>query len=270
MSRVLPILFNTEMVRVVLDGRKTVTRRVVKQSEWENFVCEGGKVINYFDKKTDALESPVYKAPYQTGDILYVRETWVFQCCIDCMNNYEDDSCMIGKISTIHEDREAISEGCYIYRADHQHPERIIWRPSIHMPKAAARIWLRVTDIKIQRLQDMTLDDFLREGVVIRPEAFNDPENAYLQAKTAFIDIWDSTIPKEQQALYGWNANPWTWVIEFERCERPEPCILKGIAPAEDKRPCIGYQKSQTDDEPCEMCKGCRAYNGEEPEVDDA
>lgn len=229
MSRVLPILFNTEMTQANLDDRKTATRRLIKPRYQEN-ECNFQVVTNKAtgERRIDTVDADGYvcrtgiKPPYQPGDILYIRETWAFQCCIECMNAYEDESCMIGKTSTIHEDKDTISEGCYIYRADHPHPERITWRPSIHMPKAAARIWLRVTDIKIQRLQDMTLDDFLREGVVIRPEAFNDPENAYLQAKTAFIDIWDSTIPKEQQALYGWAANPWVWVIEFESCKKPE------------------------------------------------
>lgn len=96
------------------------------------------------------------------------------------------------------------------------------WHPSIHMPKEAARIFLRVTDIRVERLKDMTLDDFLAEGVVLRPEAFNDPENAYMQGKELFTHIWNSTIKKEQHDLYGWDANPWVWVIEFERCEKPE------------------------------------------------
>ena len=96
------------------------------------------------------------------------------------------------------------------------------------MPRAAARIWLGVTDVKIQRLQEMTLDDFLREGVVIRPEAFNDPDNAYMQAREQFISVWNSTIPRWQQAIYGWDANPWVWAIEFEKCNKPDPCIIQG------------------------------------------
>ena len=88
--------------------------------------------------------------------------------------------------------------------------------------KKAARIWVRVIDVRVERLHDMTLDDFLNEGVVIRPEAFNDPENAYQQAKNAFINIWDSTVKKAERELYGWDANSFVWVIEFERCEKPE------------------------------------------------
>lgn len=192
-----PILFNTEMVRKIIEERKTVTRRIVSQSVWENFVFEGGKVINYLDKKRNILESPLYKAPYQPGDILYVREKW-------CENpNYKE----------------------FYYAAKRapgvSAPYGLRWRPSIHMPKEAARIWLKVTDVRVERLHTMTLDDYLNEGVSVRPEAFNDPENAYLQAKENFIAIWDGTIKQANREIYGWDANPWTWVIAFERCDKP-------------------------------------------------
>lgn len=232
MSRVLPILFNTEMVQANLDGRKTATRRTIKfpVKKYTGAIPKADNVsvckntLHY--KSIYFCEEPYcffdIRPPYHCGDVLYVRETWAFQCCIECMNIYEDDSCMIGKASIIHEDKDAISEGCYIYRADHPHPERIIWRPSIHMPKAAARIWLKVTDVQPQRLQDMTLDDFLKEGIIPMPEAFNDPENAYMQAQSEFIQLWDSTIPKGQQDIYSWAANPWVWATEFKQCEKPE------------------------------------------------
>ena len=224
MSRVLPILFNTEMVQANLEDLKTATRRLIKP-RYQGNDCNFQVVTNKEtgERRIDTVDADGYvcrtgiKPPYQPGDILYIRECWAFFPCIECM---EEESCK--KTPTTHEDRDAATEGCYIYRADYPHPERITWRPSIHMPKAAARIWRRVTDIKIQRLQEMTLDDFLKEGIVIRPEAFNDPENAYLQARTAFINIWDSTISKKQQALYGWAANPWVWATEYERCEKPE------------------------------------------------
>lgn len=83
-------------------------------------------------------------------------------------------------------------------------------------------IWLKVKDVRVERLCNMKLDDFLSEGVCIRPEAFNDPENAYMQARDEFITIWNSTVPRGQQNLYGWAASPWVWVIGFERCSKPE------------------------------------------------
>ena len=232
MSRVLPILFNTEMVRAIMDGRKTATRRLIKNPphpdmpdnhnycRMQFFVQEYLRTLHYMDviKQNPFRQIRYFEslAPYDKGDILYVRETWAFQECnvckqIDC-HKTPDIRC---------EDKISI-EGCYIYYADHPHPERIIWRPSIHMPKAAARLWIKVTDVQPQRLKDMTLDDFIKEGIILMPEAFNDPENAYVQARSEFIQLWDSTIPKRQQDIYSWASNPWVWTTEFKRCERPE------------------------------------------------
>lgn len=237
MNRVLPILFNTNMVLAILDGRKTVTRRAVKYNysntemkmrtdkygtrlieiqrdvEGETYGKnqDGStwqKLLPYIDKKPTC----------RRGDILYVRETWSFLPCIECMD--EGPACSIEPV--VYDDGDSVSEGCFVYKASHPHPEKVSWSPSIHMPKEAARIWLRVTDIKVERLQDMTLDNFLEEGVTLRPEAFNDPDNAHMQARNKFIAVWDSTISKGQQDLYNWGANPWVWIIGFKRCEKPE------------------------------------------------
>lgn len=220
MSRISPILFNTEMVRAITDNRKTVTRRLIKLPY---FVEDNGYMPMAI--RTAPKSSPLYREignmpypedPYRIGGILYVRETWAFKCCLDCMDIAEDDSCMLGKISTIHEDKDSISEGCYIYRADHPHPEHITWRPSIHMPKAAARIWLRVTDVRVERLLEATNPIKYPNGkdnTIIR-EGF--------KRTCDFIDCWNSTIKRTDLDKYGWDANPWVWVIEFERCENPE------------------------------------------------
>lgn len=223
MSRVRPILFNTEMVQDILEDYKAATRRLIRpryQKHETGFEIEGNKHTGQRWVCMVDDEGHVRREitpPYLPNDIMYVRETWAFIPCIDCM----DYGCS-EKIPVTHEDRDTVSEGCYIYRAGHEEPERITWRPSIHMPRAAARIWLKVKDVRIEHLQDMTLDDFLKEGVVISPEAFNDPSNAYMQARNKFIEIWDSTLPRGQQDLYGWEANPLVWTIEFEWCRKPE------------------------------------------------
>lgn len=208
--KVRPILFNTDMVRAILAGQKTATRRVAKNTP-----------------------------PCRLGDILYVRETW----CNVNKKGLEPDFYYYADTFT-----------CEDYDATEWK-----WRPSIHMPKEAARIWLKVADVRVERLQDMKLDDFLSEGVEIRPEAFNDPENAYGQAKDAFIRIWDSTVKKADLDIYGWDANPWVWVIEFERCEKPESCILEGrkLGIAIGKF-CLGYSVKGKDGELSDMCKKCK------------
>lgn len=222
MSRVLPVLFNTEMVKAILDGRKTVTRRIVKPQPKKDQihklgVCIAGdkKDIGKFMFGTHEYGGNILhvKIPYQTGDILYVRETW--------SEHYTANS--DGKL-------------VYCYKADGINlkaeclpGETNRWYPSIHMPKEAARIWLGVAEVRVERLQDMTLNDYLKEGVCLPPEAFNDPDNAYCQAKELFSNIWDSTIEKTDIALYGWDANPWVWVIEFEQCKKPRctTCTIK-------------------------------------------
>ncbi len=207
MNRILPILFNTDMVRAILEKRKSATRRGIKKSQCmlmdKKSPFELKKEVKYdpWCTMSDAeYVAATYKTPYNPGDILYVRETWC------------------------HANKEGIEPDYYYYAdtfmcEDYDETEWK-WRPSIHMPKDAARIWLRVTDVRVKRLQDMTLDDFLNEGVVIRPESFNDSKNAYQQAKEVFRALWDSTIRKPEFKSYGWNANPWVWVIRFERLEK--------------------------------------------------
>ncbi len=238
MTAMKPIPFNTEMVRAILDGRKTVTRRVVKpqlktkcshggQHEFiqDDFI-EGVNFTGFVCRKCGyGVCGPHFKfpvgtswirPPYRPGDILYVRETW---------GDYSE--CQPG------------GAGYYLYRADYPDGAEIDtswdgvmydlprWRPSIHMPREAARIFLRVTDVRVERLQDITPEQAVKEGVI-------DPENRpYIQYERVgqlewyarnrlFPPLWDSTINPADRALYGWDANPWVWVIEFKRREKPK------------------------------------------------
>lgn len=219
MGRVLPILFNTDMVLAILDGRKTVTRRVVKKSQCmladRKEPHELDRRCAPFDGMTDAeLVACTYRPPYQAGDIMYVRETWNFIYAMDDSDQIIEDT------------------GDYVYYADDpmpcshwvdsntgEHKDYMPWRPSIHMPKEAARIWLKVTDVRVERLQDMTGQDILREGVNchVHPEAHYFDGNQ----KMMFEEVWNSTIKRQDLDRYGWDANPWVWVIEFERCKKP-------------------------------------------------
>lgn len=224
MSRVLPILFNTDMVRAILNGRKTVTRRMIKY-KYSNTEMKmhtdkyGTRLIEIqkdvegetFGKNPDGstwhkLRGYIEpQAPYKPGDILYVREAW-----------------------RIH------SPGfpkVYIYRADYsdEYHSKIGFKPSIHMPKEAARIWLKVTDVRVERLLDMPHDAALKEGVHFYkcPDGFTwkpktDMSNCYTTPMGAMRALWNSTIKKADLDCYGWDVDPWVWVIEFERCEKPE------------------------------------------------
>ena len=235
-----PILFNTEMVRAILESRKSCTRRVVKPQQFIGMLpdkCKNGAPEEFLKEKklmfkpycdmTDIeLINTAYKAPYQPGDILYVRETWeYFECC--CCEGDEHGNCYREP------QQSALNKscGCYMYRATDEIYGDARWHPSIHMPKEAARIWLKVTDVRVERLQDITPKGAESEGVGnlfyddIGYGEKNygtevDPE--YGIAKEQFAWLWESTIKKSDIDRYGWDASPWVWVIEFERCEKPE------------------------------------------------
>lgn len=211
-----PILFNTEMVRANLDGRKTCTRRIVKgfipnDAVWGYTAFTPKGCISCRGTFADGYGEKFFKLPYQPCDILYVRETWEhFECC--CCEGDEHGNCY-------REPQQSVlnkSCGCYMYRATDEIYGDARWHPSIHMPKEAARIWLKVTDVRVERLQDMWASDVSKEGI-----RFNKPTAADEMLK-AFAKLWDSTIKKSDLDRYGWNASPWVWVIEFERCEKPK------------------------------------------------
>lgn len=232
-----PILFNTEMVRAILDGRKNCTRRIVKPQQLvgllpdkckngmpENFLKERKFVFKPYCDMADAeLISSAYKPPYQPGDILYVRETWNYFYALDGNNQIIEET------------------GRYYYRATDSFPyEEYVdasgkrhsnapWRPSIHMPKEAARIWLKVMNVRVERLQEITEDEAVKEGIYqSNCKECNAPfgcdacpDEGYNEID-GFADLWNSTIKKSDLDRYGWDANPWVWVIEFERCDKPE------------------------------------------------
>ncbi len=206
MSRVLPILFNIDMVRAILDGRKTVTRRVVNPQPIGHFEVNDQPLYIY---DTDFNQGRIC-SPYQPGDILYVRET-VWQ--------------KIGHYLDVDGETKGYYYNEFLYVASDKKPEtgwNYSWvkRPSIHMPKEAARIWLKVTDVRVEQLQEITAEDALAEGA--ERYIHLDGSLDELGIRTSFIGIWNSTIKKSDLDRYGWDANPWVWVIEFERCEKPE------------------------------------------------
>lgn len=211
-----PILFNTEMVRAILDGRNTVTRRAIRpQPEGRPVPMSRNSCWpGYF-----AIEGTpkVTQPPCQTRDVLWVRETWQHIPCIDC-RQYES-GCVDKPVT--YESREAVSEGCFIYRADYPEPQRVCWHPSIHMPKEAARLFLRVNGVRAERLKDITPEQIDAEGC--KEWAYSATTGELLPSGPSWFSIaWDSTLKPADRALYGWEANPWVWVIEFERISKEE------------------------------------------------
>lgn len=211
-----PILFNTEMVRAILDGRKTQTRRVVKPQP-----AGDGSAPVPLETRPGAWnawgDDNVLWPAYQPGDILWVRETW--------QHGYWDEEGAERHTRIFFEETDpgdagAYGLGHYIYKADAQNfddvPEPDKWHPSIHMPREAARIFLRVTDVRVERLWDIQPADICAEGVQI---GANDSADA---AYESFSALWNSTIKPSDRDRYGWAANPWVWVYTFERIEKGE------------------------------------------------
>ena len=224
MERVLPILFNTEMVRAILDGRKTVTRRLVKPQQLIGILpdkCKNGMPEEFLKEKkfmfkpycdmTDAeLIKTAYNPPYQPGDILYIRETWQYLYELD-----GNEQIIEGTGKYYYAATDTLPFDTYVDSMGVSH-DRVPWKPSIHMQKEAARIWLKVKDVRVERLQEISGGDLLKEGI----DLFQ--SNYVRVAFDEFKNLWNSTIKKEDLDLYGWDADPWVWVIEFERCEKPE------------------------------------------------
>lgn len=224
-----PILFNTEMVRAILEGRKSCTRRICKDAneytvpdmEFYNADRRTYAVHNFADlEHIEQLSTTERTCPICPGDILYVRETWERFECWNCEGD-ESGSCP-------KEPQKSVLDkvcGCYMYRATDEISGDAKWHPSIRMPKEAARIWLKVTDVRVERLQDITEEGAKKEGAIDNRGFIHSPNNEYDNVHTArehFVKIWNNTIKKSNLDRYGWDASPWVWVIEFERCEKPE------------------------------------------------
>lgn len=204
-----PILFNTEMVKAILDGRKICTRRIVKPQPKTRlcytFAGGGCRTWRYpspfaheiwgegYKLPDDITKEDLtkrWKPPYHADDILYVRETFIQAAAHTFWYKADDKSWM---------------------------SKDLLWKPSINMPKEAARIWLKVTNVRVERLQEIDIDGIRNEGLSSAAVHCGDMEIALKEWEI----LWNSTIKKSELDRYGWSANPWVWVIEFERCEKP-------------------------------------------------
>lgn len=190
----IPIIFNAEMVRAILAGKKTQTRRVINpQPQGMPLLSEDGEVqLNEdgeipFRNGGKLREINFIKSKYgQPGDKLWVRETF-------------------GEM-----------DGEYHYRAQtHDGFIPAVWKPSIHMPREASRITLKILDIRIERLQTISAKDVLAEGVKCLPK--EGTMSWALDSIRRFMNLWDSIHSKDD---FSWETNPWVWVIEFKRVRK--------------------------------------------------
>lgn len=201
-----PILFSAPMVRAILEGRKTVTRRVCKPQPSANAhtTCATGNPMGvWWETGKD-----INRCPHgQPGDRLWVRETWYCDHFEVMRGPYlKPDDLDIG---------EALDDGTLVYAADGLTPyeaDQPIWKPSIHMPRWACRILLEITAVRVERLQDISRADIRAEGLQCPPELASDDVSPNYRDwyPAAWRELWESTGGD-------WNANPWVWVVEFKR-----------------------------------------------------
>lgn len=210
-----PILFNTTMVHAILNGRKTMTRRVVKPTKRKGTFIEAdfaGRPCEWVYTGIDSKRLVKMCEPqYQVGDVVWVRETWAK--IEDFENNFGFE---------IHHDLK------YFFKCDdvgekHKLIDASIkrWRPSIHMPKEAARIFLKVADVWVERLQDIIASEIEKEGMA--PSNVDKSDDFYNGiAREVFAGLWNSTVKKKEITDFGWDANQWVFVVEFERITESE------------------------------------------------
>ena len=216
MNKQKPILFNTPMVQAILDGRKTQTRRVIPFSLMQNAdTCKSDSSYVYVEDKYGDNHHVTHYAPYKKGDILWVRETF-------CLGKYE--SVYIGEgcveptaIFQYESDNDVIYYAdainiCDFSRLDKEDLPK--WKPSIHMPKEYARIFLKVTDVRVKRLQDIRLKHIICEGFIPAYRTQGEDRDSGFEW---WIDLWNST----SKDGYKWDDNPYVFVYEFERVEKP-------------------------------------------------
>lgn len=215
MKKMKPILFSTPMVEAILSGRKTQTRRIVKQKPGVCMFC--GCTDNNCRTCIERTGEPCYwtdpekticsacdelgctdKAPFQPGDILWVRETW---------DHWGTGDGLVPK---------------YIYRATDLKSCGHKWKPSIFMPKDAARIFLKVINVRVERLNDIREEDAINEGVIVETDGLecwdylkNDWGGFGFSPIDSFCTLWESI-----SGVGSWTFNPYVWVCDFKQIEK--------------------------------------------------
>jgi len=182
-----PIPLHDWEVRAILDGRKTQTRRAIPDRWWRCLDPE-----DEVDRARAVTMCP-YGVP---GDHLWVRETWATPAVSDKVRS------------------GYVTENILVYFRADSPANHGKWRPSIHMPRWASRITLEITDVRVQRVQDIRGPDCVAEGVVIHKGLHVGTVTGEWRA--AFRTLWDSINAKKG---YGWDANPWVWVLTFRRID---------------------------------------------------
>ena len=209
-----PIIFSTPMVKAILEGRKNQTRRVINWDKVSKFdIDRDGSLYGFEDGDGDLYDAKEFTqsyARYKVGDILYVREIWQIYELID-----------VGGIRSARVKFKDGTIGSRWIPLKHDFREHFKWRPSIHMPRVAARIFLRVTDVRVERIQDITEEDCMAEGIyhfcpADCPPCGGSDCTDYI---VAYQNLWNKL---NANRGYGWGDNPFCWVYEFEKISKED------------------------------------------------
>lgn len=206
------MMFKGPLVLAILQGRKTQTRRIIKDQQigerWVESRPDGKQYLEWQGQptcSTGVWDIPEHSAeitgPFGlVGDLIYARETW--QHANFALGPYQEGAPTFYRADYLHE-----SDPDY---ADAERTIRRNWLPSIHMPKSAARIWLEITGVRVERLQDISTEDCIAEGLSTTLRE----HDAEVNLKQQFKELWESTGAD-------WSANPWVWVYDFKLIEPP-------------------------------------------------
>lgn len=199
------IIFNSEMVRAILDGRKTQTRRIINPqpelTQKSGFKWKGGLFGAGSDDRETNRNFAHKKCPFgKIGDRLWVRETF----CIVHDEQFGEENWIDYRATPKYSDKKPAG-----WDAEPNDPEALNWSPSIHMPRWASRITLEITDVRVERLQEASDDDFKAEGYPLERELTGGSTDAFCW----FRHLWDSVSKPD----CNYESNPWVWVIEFKR-----------------------------------------------------
>ena len=222
-----PIIFSTPMVQAILEGRKTQTRRVIKVDDapenWKISIA-GTSLV-----RTSPYDAKLSR--YAPGDILWVRETWRDRWGMAYANYGTGNAYPIDDVREI--EYKAGGNGFFMHGCNLCPDEPTVkwgewskWHPSIFMPREAARIFLRVTNVRVERVQEITVDDCRLEGCCCSDCLQTGPHSPDCKCDTLFYNTWNDINAKRG---YGWETNPWVWAIEFERINKKEVERLEGL-----------------------------------------
>ncbi|AXX22108.1 hypothetical protein [Serratia marcescens] len=217
-----PVIFNSEMVRAILDGRKTQTRRVIANVGHDNCLPLQKRTKTKDGIYTHVMDAHIYGlCPFgMIGNRIWVRETWsdvnlegapavAYRADDEVYDLMENESLLDEDGAFNYQDTRVSKYQFATWHSDLISGTEGNWRPSIHMPRWASRITLEITAVRVERLNDISEEDAKAEGVAPSQHIITPTEALY---RVGFLKLWQSIYGEES-----WRANPWVWVIEFRR-----------------------------------------------------